>query len=94
VRFQAPVVAPPLAPAATGFDFDVRTNEFAAVNAYYHPDEFFAELEALALIVRRILTALPSRFASITAAWVQTATPSTPLWRQRRRRHRLRCLRP
>ena len=45
--FQAPVVAPPLAPAATGFDFDVRTNEFAAVNAYYHPDEFFAELEAL-----------------------------------------------
>jgi hypothetical protein len=25
----------------TDFDFDVRTNNFAAVNAYYHCDRFF-----------------------------------------------------
>ena len=34
-------IAPPVLPAGTAFDFDARTNEFAAVNAYYHTDALF-----------------------------------------------------
>jgi hypothetical protein len=35
-------VAPPTRPAGSNFDtWNVRTNEFAAVNAYYHTDRFF-----------------------------------------------------
>lgn len=44
---EALSVAPPTAPAVTGFDYHVRCNEFAAVNAYYHVDQFFVELESL-----------------------------------------------
>jgi zinc metalloprotease ZmpB len=36
-----PTVAPPTRPSGTDFDYDVRTNNFAAVNAYYHVDRFF-----------------------------------------------------
>ena len=38
---ETPVVAAPIEPAGTDFDFDARTNNFAAVNAYYHCDRFF-----------------------------------------------------
>ena len=34
-------LAPPTQPSMTDFDFGSRTNEFAAVNAYYHVDRFF-----------------------------------------------------
>lgn len=34
-------VAPPTRPSGSDFDYNVRTNEFAAVNAYYHNDRFF-----------------------------------------------------
>ena len=34
-------IAPPVLPAGTAFDFDARTNDFAAVNAYYHTDALF-----------------------------------------------------
>ena len=37
-----PDFLPPTRPAGSNFDiWDVRTNEFAAVNAYYHTDRFF-----------------------------------------------------
>jgi hypothetical protein len=38
---ELPTVAPPTEPSATDFTFDSRTNNFAAVNAYYHCDKFF-----------------------------------------------------
>lgn len=38
---SAPVIAAPTRPAGLNFDYNVRTNEFAAVNAYYHVDRFF-----------------------------------------------------
>jgi zinc metalloprotease ZmpB len=44
---EAPTVAPPTEPGATNFDFDARTNNFAAVNAYVHADEFFRLMEGM-----------------------------------------------
>jgi zinc metalloprotease ZmpB len=38
---EPPPVAPPAEPVGTDFDFTARTNNFAAVNAYYHSDRFF-----------------------------------------------------
>jgi hypothetical protein len=38
---ELPVVAPPTEPVGTDFDFNARTDNFAAVNAYYHCDRFF-----------------------------------------------------
>jgi hypothetical protein len=38
---ETPVVVPPTEPVGTDFDFDARTDNFAAVNAYYHCDRFF-----------------------------------------------------
>ena len=38
---SAPNIAAPTQPAGANFAFNVRTNEFAAVNAYYHVDRFF-----------------------------------------------------
>ncbi|MBZ5621064.1 MAG: hypothetical protein LAQ69_20400 [Acidobacteriia bacterium] len=38
---ELPVVASPLEPVGTDFDFNARTDNFAAVNAYYHCDNFF-----------------------------------------------------
>lgn len=39
--FEAPTIAPPNEPTGTAFDYASRTNDFAAVNAYYHNDRFF-----------------------------------------------------
>lgn len=47
VDIEAPAVAPPTQPAGNNFDYDVRTNNFAAVNAYYHVDRFFQMVEGL-----------------------------------------------
>ena len=44
---EPPMVAAPTQPAGSDFDYDVRTNEFAAVNAYYHNDRFFRLVEDL-----------------------------------------------
>src|SRR4051794_22356127 len=41
VDFEPATVAPPTEPVGTDFNFDVRTNDFTAVNAYYHTDLFF-----------------------------------------------------
>ena len=38
---EPPAIAPPTEPAGTDFDFSARTNNFAAVNAYYHCDKCF-----------------------------------------------------
>ncbi|WP_330253408.1 hypothetical protein OG874_02005 [Nocardia sp. NBC_00565] len=39
--FEPFTVAPPTEPTGTDFDYGSRTNDFAAVNAYYHNDRFF-----------------------------------------------------
>ena len=44
---DAPPVAPPTEATGTDFDYDARTDNFAAVSAYYHANNFFAVLEDL-----------------------------------------------
>ncbi len=44
---ETPIVAPPTEPVGTDFDFNARTDNFAAVNAYYHCDEFFRLVQEL-----------------------------------------------
>lgn len=39
--FELATAAPPTEAAGTNFDYDARTNDFAAVNAYFHTDRFF-----------------------------------------------------
>jgi HYDIN/CFA65/VesB family protein len=36
-----PNIGPPTRPEGADFDYDVRTDEFSGVNAYYHQDRFF-----------------------------------------------------
>jgi len=38
---EPPPIPAPTEPIGTDFDFDARSNDFAAVNAYYHCDRFF-----------------------------------------------------
>src|SRR5262249_55237425 len=45
--FSTPTVAPPTEPAGLDFNFDARTNGFAATNAYYHCDTFFRLVQSL-----------------------------------------------
>ena len=45
--FEAPTVAPPTEPAGKAFDYPARTDQFAAVNAYYQCDRFFRLVEEL-----------------------------------------------
>ena len=48
VNITSPNFKPPTRPAGRNFDqWNVRTNEFAAVNAYYHVDRFFRLVEDL-----------------------------------------------
>ena len=42
-----PDVAPATQPSGTDFDYDTRTNNFGAVNAYYHQTELFKTIESL-----------------------------------------------
>lgn len=44
---ESPTVAGPTQPTGTDFDYDVRTNNFAGVNAYYHTNRFFDLVENL-----------------------------------------------
>ena len=44
---ELPTGAAPTEPSGTSFNFDARTNDFAAVNAYYHCDRFFRLLQDL-----------------------------------------------
>ena len=50
--FELATVAPPTEPAGTDFNYDSRTNDFAAVNAYYHCDRFFRLVEELGFPIR------------------------------------------
>ena len=44
---EPPPIAPPTEPVGTDFDFESRTDDFAAVNAYYHSDKFFRVVREL-----------------------------------------------
>ncbi|MBO9564468.1 MAG: hypothetical protein J7621_16910 [Niastella sp.] len=44
---ESPSVTPPTKPSGTDFDYSPRTNDFAAVNAYYHETELFRTIESL-----------------------------------------------
>ena len=44
---ELPQVVPPTEPTGIDFDFDARTNDFAAANAYYHTDRFFRFVQSL-----------------------------------------------
>jgi zinc metalloprotease ZmpB len=44
---ESPNVVAPTRPSGTSFDFPVRTNDFAAVNAYYHSNVVFSTIESL-----------------------------------------------
>lgn len=44
---DSPTVAAPTKPAMTNFEFEARTNDFAAVNAYYHANKVFDVIEDL-----------------------------------------------
>ena len=48
-----PEVAPPTRPAGRNFKFDARSNDFAAVNAYYNCDRVFRLVEELGFPVAR-----------------------------------------
>ena len=45
--FEPATVAPPTEPTGTDFNFAVRSNDFAAVNAYHHCDRFFRLVQDL-----------------------------------------------
>lgn len=44
---ELPTVAPPTEAGGTDFNFDARTDNFSAVNAYYHSDKFFRLLDGM-----------------------------------------------
>ena len=44
---EQPTIAAPTEPTGTNFDFDARTDNFAAVNAYYLCDKFFRLLDGM-----------------------------------------------
>lgn len=45
--FELATVAPPTRPTGSDFNYNVRTNNFAAVNAYHHCDAFFRLVQDL-----------------------------------------------
>ncbi len=44
---ELPTIAAPVEPIGTDFNFNARTNNFAAVNAYYHADGFFRLMQGM-----------------------------------------------
>jgi len=46
-EIETPAIASPTIPAAASFNYNVRTNNFSAVNAYYHNDRFFRFVTSL-----------------------------------------------
>lgn len=49
--FELATVAPPTRPAGLNFNYNVRTDNFAAVNAYHHCDAFFRLVEDLGFTI-------------------------------------------
>lgn len=49
--FELATAAPPTEAPGTNFNYGARTNNFAAVNAYYHCDRFFRLLEDLGFTI-------------------------------------------
>jgi len=49
--FELATAAPPTETPGTNFDYPARTNNFAAVNAYYHCDRFFRLVENLGFTI-------------------------------------------
>ena len=47
MEVELPTVAAPTEPVGTDFNFNARTDNFAAVNAYYHCDKFFQLMQSL-----------------------------------------------
>ena len=47
VNIESPNALPPVEPATDDFEFPVPTNDFAAVNAYYHCDRLFRMLDGM-----------------------------------------------
>jgi zinc metalloprotease ZmpB len=47
INVEDPNIAPPTNPTGADFNYNVRTNNFAAVNAYYHTERFLALVESL-----------------------------------------------
>ena len=92
---EVPTVPAPTSPAGTAFDFAARTDNFAAVNAYYHCDRFFQLVEELRIRPEhRISPGRSSRRWSITAAvsaprrdWRSTHTASATAHSGSRVRH-------
>jgi hypothetical protein len=50
VQVNGPDIPPPSEPPGVNFDFDVRGDDFSAVNAYYHCDRFFRLVERLGFV--------------------------------------------
>jgi zinc metalloprotease ZmpB len=51
IEVEGDVVAAPTKPAGTNFDFDSRTNDFAAVSAYFHVNRIFRTIADLGFTV-------------------------------------------
>ena len=49
--FELATAAPPTEASGTNFDYQARTNNFAAVNAYYHCDRFFRLVQDLGFTI-------------------------------------------
>jgi zinc metalloprotease ZmpB len=47
IEIKLPVIAPPTQPTGNDFNFNARSDDFAAVNGYYHSENFFSVLENL-----------------------------------------------
>ena len=60
---STPKVAPPTRPAGKDFKYDARSNDFAAVNAYYNVDRIFRLVEDLGFAIADYFpgTTFPSR---------------------------------
>lgn len=59
VNVEVPNTAPPTRPAGSPFDYDARTDNFAAVNAYYHCDRFFNLVRDLGFDLPTYFTGTP-----------------------------------
>ena len=47
VDVESPTDAAPTEPSGSNFDFDARTDDFSAVNAYVHCDRFFRLVDSM-----------------------------------------------
>lgn len=51
INVEDPDIDPPTRPVSTDFDYDARSDEFSAVNAYYQNDRFFRLVEDLGFTI-------------------------------------------